>query len=254
MLHTIHHPQREPPERRTGDDAAGDREQEGRGNGADGEAVRRDGSDGQAVDQECARVIQQALAFEDRQDAMRRSQLAEHGGRGDGVGWSDDGAERNRRCPWHRRDERACDDGDGDGCESDREDHQPRDRRPIVLEVSQRRVVRRVEQYGCDEERQRKFGRKRERRRGWKKREQRTAERQEHRIRCSDAACCRRQDHGGDEETKELFELMHRERVSSPDFRRHQDENLRHRSILCASATGHLLQVFGIASALHADL
>ena len=86
---------------------------------------------------------------------------------------------------------------------------QPRDRRPVVLEISERRVVRRVEQYGCDEERQRKLGRERERRRDRKEREQRAAERQEHRIRCSDAAGSRRQDHRGDEQSQELFEFPH---------------------------------------------
>ena len=199
----------EPPERRARDHAAGHREQEGRRNRRDGEAVRRDGSDGEAVDQERARVIQQALAFEDRQDAMRRPQRAEHGGRGDGVGRSDDGAERNRRRPRHRRDERADDDGDRGGRESDREHDQARDRRPVVLEISQRRVVRRIEQHGRDEERQRKLGRERERRRARKKREQRAAERQEYRIRCSDAARRRRQDHGRDEQAEKLFEFPH---------------------------------------------
>ena len=168
-----------------------------------------DGADGEAVNQQCARVVQQALAFEDRQDAMRRPQLAEHRGCGDGVGRRDDGAQRNRRRPRHRRHERARDDGDGDGRESDREDDQPRDRRPVVLEVSQRRVVCRVEQYGRDEQRQRKIGRKGERGRGRKKGEQCAAERQEHRIRCADAARCRRQNHGGDEQREKLFELMH---------------------------------------------
>ena len=133
----------------------------------------------------------------------------EHGGCGDGIGRGDHRAERNRRRPRHRRDDRASDDGDGDGRESDREDHQARDRRPVVLEIPERRVVRRVEQYGCDEQRQRQFGRQREGRRGWNKGEQRTAERQEHRIRCADAACSCRQNHGGDEETEELFELSH---------------------------------------------
>ena len=117
--------------------------------------------------------------------------------------------ERNRRRPRHRGDDRARDNGDGDGCESDREYHQPRDWRPIVLEVSQRRVVRRVEQDRCNEQRQRKFGRKSEGRRGRKKGEQCTAECQEHRIRCSNAACCCRQNHRGDEETQELFEFPH---------------------------------------------
>ena len=76
---------------------------------ADREAVRGDGADREAVNQERARVIQQALAFEDRQDAMRRPQLAEHGGCRNGVGWSDDSAQSNGRRPRHRRDERAGD-------------------------------------------------------------------------------------------------------------------------------------------------
>ena len=171
---------------------------------------------------------------------MRRSQLAEHGRCGDGVGWSDDGAERNRRRPRHRRDERAGDDGNGGGRESDRDDDQARHRRPVVPEVSERRVVRRVEQYGRDEERQRELGRERERRRAWNEREQRTAERQEDRIRRSDAARCCRQDHGGDEETEKLFELPHMHRST--------------RTVLGSSATGHLLQVLGVPSALHRDL
>ena len=82
----------------------------------------------------------------------------EHGGCGDGVGWSDDRAERNRRRPWHRRDERADDDGDGGGGESDREDDQARDRRPVIPEIPDGRVVGRIEEYGRDEQRQRKLG------------------------------------------------------------------------------------------------
>ena len=140
---------------------------------------------------------------------MRRSQLAENGGCGDGVGWRDHGAERNRRRPRHRRYERADDDGDGNGRESDREDDQARDRHPVVLEIPERRVVRRVEQYGGDEERQRKLGRERERRCCRNKREQRAAERQEYRIRRTDAARHARQDHGGDEQSEKLFEFPH---------------------------------------------
>ena len=149
----------EPPERRADYHAAGHREQESRRNCGEGEAVGRGGSNGEAVDQERTGVVQQAFAFEDRQEAMRRSQRAEHGGCGDGVGWSDDRAERNRRCPWHRRYERVGDDGDSGGRESDREDDQARHRRPVVPEIPERRVVRRIEQHGCDEERQRELGR-----------------------------------------------------------------------------------------------
>ena len=140
---------------------------------------------------------------------MRRPQRAEHRGGGDGVGWSDDGAQRNRRRPRHRRHERAHDDGDGERREADREDHQPRDRRPVVLEVAQRRVVRRVEQDRGDEQRQRQIGWQAECGRGRQKREQRAAERQEHRIRRADPTRRGRQDHGCDEQREQLFELPH---------------------------------------------
>ena len=89
------------------DDAAGHGEQEGWRHRADGEAVGRDGADGEAIDQQRAGVVQQALAFEDRQDAMRRPQLTQHGGGRRGVGWRDDGAERDRRRPWHAGHQRA---------------------------------------------------------------------------------------------------------------------------------------------------
>ena len=140
---------------------------------------------------------------------MGRSQRTEHGSCGYGIGRSDDGAERNRRRPWHRRYERVGGDGDRRGRESDREYDQAGHGRPIVPEISKRRVVSRIEQYGCDEERQRKLGRNAERGSAWNKRQQRTAERQEYRIRCSNPAGHGRQDHGRDEQTEKLFESPH---------------------------------------------
>ena len=209
VLHTIHHPQRDPPERRADYDAAGDREQERRGNCREGEAVRGCGSDGQAVDQKRTGVVQQAFAFEDREYAMRRSQLPEHGGRGDGVGRSDYGAERNRRGPWHPGYECVGDEGDSGGRESNREDDQAGHGRPVIPEVPERCVVRRVEQDRCDEKRQRELGRKRERGSDWNKRQQRTTECKEHRVRGSRFARRCREDHGGNEEAKQLLELPH---------------------------------------------
>lgn len=54
-------------------------------------------------------IVEQTFAFEHGQDPLRRSQLAKHGGGGDSVGWRDDGAERDRRRPWHRGDEHVND-------------------------------------------------------------------------------------------------------------------------------------------------
>ena len=90
----------------------------------------------------------------------------------------------------------------------------------LSLRSLERRVVSRIEQHGRDEERQRELGRDAERGRAWKKRQQRTAERQEYRIRCSDAARRGRQDHGRDEQTKKLFEFPHMTRCCRFKVRR----------------------------------
>ena len=202
MLRTIHHPQCDPPERRAHYHATRDREQERRGNSRKGEPARRYGSDGKPVDQKCAGVIQQALALENRQDPMRGAQLAEYGRCGDGVWRSDDGTERNRRSPGHRRYERVGDEGDGCRCESDGKDDQTGDRGPVVPEIPERCVVRRVEQDGGDEERQRKLRGQGERRPDWDQRKQRTAECEEDRVGCSDTSRRGREDNGGHEEAQ----------------------------------------------------
>jgi hypothetical protein len=44
--------------------------------------------------------------------------------------------------------------------------------------------------------------------------EQRTAHREEHRIRCADAASSRRQNDSGNKKTEELFEFSHRADLS----------------------------------------
>ena len=188
VLHTIHDPQQEPSERRTGDEAAGDREEKCRSDVANREGIRRDGANRQPVNQQRGRVVQQAFAFEHREDAVRQSQLAQHGGCRDRIWWRDHRAQRDRRRPRHRRHNPACDDGDGGRRQTDGDDDQPRDRRPVVPEIPERRVVRRVEQDGRDEERECELGRERERRCDRKEREQRPAEREEHRIRGADAA------------------------------------------------------------------
>ena len=163
MLDAIHQLQRQPPEQWADDDAASDSEEKGRGRIGDGEAIRPDGAHGQAVNQECARIVQQTFAFKNRQEAMGRAHRAEDGGCGDRIWRSHHCTERNSRRPRHRRDDGAGNHGDSDGGESDREYDEPGDRRPVVFQISQRCVVRRVEQNRGDEQREGKFGRKNER-------------------------------------------------------------------------------------------
>ena len=136
---------------------------------------------------------------------MRRTQWAEHCSGGNRVGRGDDRTERNCRWPWHRWYERAGDHGNSGGGESDSKYDQTSHRHPIVPEVPKRRVVSRIEQYGRDEERQCERGRDAEGGHAWKKRQQRAAEREENRIRCSNAARRSGQNDRCDEQTKDLL-------------------------------------------------
>src|SRR5919198_5849452 len=47
-------------------------------------------ADREAVDQERARIVEEALALEDDEEPLRRSKLPEYGGRCRSVRWSDD--------------------------------------------------------------------------------------------------------------------------------------------------------------------
>ena len=98
-------------------------------------------------------------------------------------------------------------------------DDQAGDRRPVVPEISRRRVVGRVEQHGRDEERQRELGQHGERRRAGNKREERAAERQKHRIGRADAARHRCQQRGGEDQANEDFEFSHVLNLASRECR-----------------------------------
>src|SRR5262249_18838231 len=67
--------QRETREDRAGQNASRYDQENRRRDGPDGERAHRDGAERQAVDQERARVVQEALALEDGQDAVRRLEL-----------------------------------------------------------------------------------------------------------------------------------------------------------------------------------
>ena len=166
------HPQGEPAERRARRPGCRRWQEECRRDRAYREAVRGDGANREPVDQQRAGVVEQALTFENGQQAMRRPEL--------------DAAPRSRRPRraarrWRRARwpaptafpaQRASDDGNSDGGQSDRDDHQARDRRPVVLEVAQRCVVGGVEQHRRDEQRQRQLRRQRQLGRARQKREQ----------------------------------------------------------------------------------
>ena len=164
---------------------------------------------GEPVDEQRARVVQQALAFEDGEEAMRWSQLPQHGGCGRGVRWCHDGAERDRRGPRHGGDQRAHHHRDGDGGEAYRNNDQTGDRCPVVAEIPGRRVIRSIEQDGRHEQRQGELRQHGERRRPWHEREEGATDREKRRIGCADTARRRGQEGGGEDQNDEDFELSH---------------------------------------------
>ena len=75
-----------------------------------------------------------------------------------------DGAERDRGGPWHARNQPVREHRDRCGGEADRDEHQRRDRKPVVTKIAQRGVVRGIEQHRGDEQRQRQIRLQRPRR------------------------------------------------------------------------------------------
>ena len=114
-------------------------------------------ADRDAVDQECAGIVEQAFALEDLLDAVRQVDLAQDRGGRRGVGRCHDGAERDRDRPWHVRAKPVRDDSDGGGRDPDRDQHQRRDRQPVVPEVAQRGIESRIQQHRRHEQRQRQL-------------------------------------------------------------------------------------------------
>ena len=167
----------DPPESRPHHEAAGHGEHERWRNHGHREAVCRNGSDGEAVNEQRAGVIQQAFAFEDGQYPMRRVERAEHGCRGGGVRWGNYCAKGNRGGPRYAGQQRTNHHGNRCCRQSNCKDNQACKRSPVVFEISRRGVVRRIQQHGRDEERECEFGRNSQRGRPRNKSEDRTAER-----------------------------------------------------------------------------
>ena len=93
------HAQRNPTEQITGNEAAGTANGERADDLAERERRRRDRAEREPVDQQRGRIVEQALAFENRSEPMRRPQLAHDRRRGGRIRRRDDGAERDRGAP-----------------------------------------------------------------------------------------------------------------------------------------------------------
>src|SRR6185503_6431839 len=140
------------------DGDAADDDGDGRGHDAgDWEVAGDGGADGEAIDEQGGRIVHETLAFENGADAVRQLDLAHDGGGRRGVGWRDNGAERDGDAPRHVRNEPAGHERDRRGGHSDRRDREAGDRHPIALQVTQREIVRGIEQHRRDEQSEREL-------------------------------------------------------------------------------------------------
>jgi hypothetical protein len=118
----------------------------------------RGGSDGDAIDQQRAGVVEQALAFEDLENTIGQIDLAQDRRRRRRVGRRHDGAKRDRRRPRHVRQQPVDQHRYRGGGETYRDEYQRRDRQPVVAEVAHRGVECGVQQDRGHEQRQRQIG------------------------------------------------------------------------------------------------
>ena len=124
------------------------------------------GDDRDPVRDERRRVVDEALALEDRDDPARDAEPLEDRRRGHGVGRRDDRPEGERGRPAEPRDERLGDDGDDDGRDQDEPDRQETDRPEVAPEVADRGEVAGPEQDRRQEQQEDEVGLELDRRAG----------------------------------------------------------------------------------------
>ena len=203
--------QAHPTQRRAGEQAPGDRQAERRRHGAKREPAGDHRADRQPVNEQGTGVVEEALAFEDRHEPLRRLERAQHGGRRGRVRRRDDGAEGNGGGPLEPGNHRAGNTGDGERGQADADDDQPRDRPPVVSQIPQRRVVGGVQQHRRDEQRQREVGIDREHRHAGDERQHGATGGEEGGVRRADAPCQRSEQDGREQQRDENLEFMHGE-------------------------------------------
>jgi hypothetical protein len=114
-------------------------------------------ADGDAVDQQRAGIVEEALPFQDDEQAVRRAELLQHRGRRRGIGRRDDRAERDGGGPRQSGHERARHECDRRNRQDHRAEGQAGNGAPVGAEIAGGGVERRVEQHRGDEEREREL-------------------------------------------------------------------------------------------------
>jgi hypothetical protein len=189
--------------------AADDGQQKCWRNSPDGERIRCQRAQSQAINQQSRRVVQEALSLENALNAVWWPDVAQNRRCGSRIGWRDDRAERYGGGPRHGGHERANHHRYGHSGQDNADHHEIDQRYPVVFEVANRRVVGRIQQHGSNEERQGQTRLDKKRGRSRDERQYCTAACEKRRVRDAELARHRRQNHGGEQQPEESFELAH---------------------------------------------
>ena len=195
-----------PREQEAGNEASEQRQRNGRHELVHLHVLGGNQADRDAVDQQCAGIVEQAFALEDLLDAVRQVDLAQDRGGRRGVGRCHDGAERDRDRPWHVRAQPVRDHSDGGGRDPDRDQHQCRDRQPVVAKVAQRGIESGIQQHRRHEQRQRQIRLQRPRRTRRHEGQQHAADRKKCRIGHLEPPRQRGQQHRAKQQPDDPFE------------------------------------------------
>ena len=103
----------------------------------DGEAAAHDGDDRESIGDQCGSVVDETLAFDDRDQPARDPEPARDRCRGNRIGGGDDGAQHERRAPGEVVDRRVGDRCNGDGGRDYEPDTEQADRPHVHLQLVQ---------------------------------------------------------------------------------------------------------------------
>ena len=163
-------------------DAAGRGDGERVGAARDAEALRRDRTDGDPVDDDPGRVVGQALALEDREDGRGQPNLAGDRARRQRIGRADDGAEHERCAERQLGREPVGGESDADRREEDEAHGEDADRPEVPHELAPPQPRARAEEERRQKDLQDQVGRDLDVRQPGQDRQDQTAEGQERRI------------------------------------------------------------------------
>ena len=103
----------------------------------DGEAAAHDGDDRESIGDQCGSVVDEALAFDDRDQPARNPEPARDRCRGNRIGRGDDGPQHERSAPGEVVDRRVGDRCNGDGGGDHEPDTEQADRSHVHLQLVQ---------------------------------------------------------------------------------------------------------------------